>query len=98
MPELRVLGIGPVSLNTMVYEAGGVALRDSLPRMRDFGFTYVDLNAWRSGDPDGMSSRGRRELRESLRGLGLVVSQMLMIKTRDMASSERRSAPRPWTI
>jgi len=83
-----------LALNTMVYEAGKVGLKESLPRIREFGFAYVDLNAWRSGNPAEMSGAQRKEIKKLLDDLGLVSSQLLLINSRDMASSkaaERRS-------
>jgi sugar phosphate isomerase/epimerase len=77
-----------LGLNTMVYEAGKVGLAESLPRIKKFGFKYVDLNAWRSGNPRELSSGQRKEIRKLLDGLGLVSSQLLLIETRDMASSD----------
>jgi sugar phosphate isomerase/epimerase len=71
----------------MVYEAGKVDLKESLPRIQKFGFKYVDLNAWRSGDPTEMSGTQRREVKRLLDDSGLGSSQLLLINTRDMASS-----------
>ena len=76
-----------LALNTMVYEAGKVGLKESLPRIREFGFKYVDLNAWRSGDPTEMSGTQRKEVKSLLDDSGLFSSQLLLINTRDMASS-----------
>jgi sugar phosphate isomerase/epimerase len=78
-----------------VYEAGKVGLKESLPRIQKFGFKYVDLNAWRSGDPAEMSGSQKKEIKRLLDDLGLVSSQLLLINTRDMASSNasvRKSA------
>lgn len=78
-----------LALNTMVYEAGKVALTECLPKARKFGFTYIDLNAWRTGDPTEISGTRRREIKSLMKDLGLVSSQLLLIRTRDMASSDR---------
>jgi sugar phosphate isomerase/epimerase len=72
----------------MVYEAGKVGFAEYLPKIQKFGFKYVDLNAWRSGNPTEMSTGQRKEVKKLLDGLGLVSSQLLLINTRDMASSD----------
>jgi len=72
----------------MVYEAGNVDAKRMLRKAKDFGFTYIDFNAWRSGDPGEMSRQDRQEIVALFRDLGLRSSQMLLIGTRGVASAD----------
>jgi len=77
-----------LALNSMVYEAGDVGARTMLSKAKEFGFTYIDFNAWRSGDPTAMSRGDRQEIVRLFQDLGLRSSQLLMINTREVASSD----------
>lgn len=79
-----------LALNSMVYEAGNVDARAMLRKAKEFGFNYIDFNAWRSGDPTAMSRQDRQEIARLFRDLELRSSQLLMINTRELASSDSR--------
>jgi sugar phosphate isomerase/epimerase len=80
-----------LALNSMVYEAGNVDAGSMLRKAKEFGFTYIDFNAWRSGDPTAIGRADRREILQLFRDLGLRSSQLLMINTRELASSDART-------
>jgi sugar phosphate isomerase/epimerase len=79
-----------LALNSMVYEAGNIDAGTMLRKAKEFGFTYIDFNAWRSGDPTAIGKGDRKEIARLFRDLGLHSSQLLMVNTRELASSDAR--------
>lgn len=77
-----------LAINTFVYEVGKVPIKEALPRIRGFGFQYVDLAAYQSCDPTLLSENERREIVRMFQDLGLRPSQLLMINTQDVASTD----------
>lgn len=77
-----------LALNSMVYEAGNVDAKAMLRKAKNFGFTWIDFNAWRSGDPSTIGKQDRREIVGLFRDLGLRSSQLLLIGTRGIASAD----------
>lgn len=75
-----------LALNTFVYEVARVPIRKTLESAKKFGFTFVDLAAYQSGDPTLMSEGERKELVKIFKDYGLRSSQLLLVNTQDIAS------------
>lgn len=77
-----------LALNTFVYEVGEVPVREALKSARNFGFQFVDLAAYNSGDPTRMNEQDRKEIVTMFQDFGLKSSQLLLANTQNMASSD----------
>ena len=74
-----------LALNTLVYEVGNKGPDESLRSAVKFGFKYFDYAGIRKGNPVTMTLNGKNEVRNIIKGEGLVSSQMLLIATKDTA-------------
>ena len=74
-----------LALNTLVYEVGNKGPDESLRSAVKFGFKYIDYAGIRKGNPVTMTLNGKNEVRNIIKGEGLVSSQMLLIATKDTA-------------
>lgn len=74
--------------NTFVYEQGKVHLKEALVSAQKFGFKFIDLAAWNSGDPTLISKAERKDLVKMFKDLGFTSSQVLALNTHHMASSK----------
>lgn len=79
-----------LALNTFVYEVGRVSIRQALKSAGRFGFRFVEYAAYGSGDPTTMSVAERREVVALFRDMGLKCSQLLLVNTQHLASSDLR--------
>lgn len=77
-----------LSANTFVYEVGQVPIREALKSLKKFGFQYIDLAAYQSADPARLSEEERKDLVKDFQDYGFVSSQLLLVHTQDMASSD----------
>lgn len=78
-----------LAANTFVYEVGGIPVIEALQRIKDLGFRFVDLAAYGSADPATMSGNLRKELVSVFRDLGLQSSQLLLVNTQNIASTDK---------
>lgn len=74
-----------LALNTLVYEVGNKGPDESLKSAVKFGFKYIDYAGIRKGNPLTMALNERKEVRNIIKGEGLISSQMLLIATKDTA-------------
>lgn len=79
-----------LALNTLIYEAAGEPLEASLEGASRMGFRHVEVAAFGSADPRELAGVRRGDVLERVRGLGLTVSQLLAVGSRDYAASEGR--------
>lgn len=77
-----------LSIGTIVYEMGKVSIREALRSAQRLGFEFVDFAAFQSGDPTLLTQKARTDVVELFKGSGFKSSQLLMINTHDIASSE----------
>ncbi|MBE0477992.1 sugar phosphate isomerase/epimerase [Candidatus Aerophobetes bacterium] len=76
-----------LALNTFVYEVGKVPVKKALKSAKKFGFEFVDLAAYNSGDPTLMSKVDKEDLLKIFQDFGLKSSQLLLVNTQHIASS-----------
>lgn len=79
-----------LSANTFVYEVGQVPIDKALESLKGLGFQYIDLAAYQSADPTLMTQDKRRELVKRFKGEGFTSSQLLLVHTQDIASSDEK--------
>jgi len=77
-----------LAINTFVYEVGKVPIKTALKSAKKFGFKFVDLAAYNSGDPALMGREESKELVKMFKNLGFKSSQLLLVNTQNMASSD----------
>jgi len=77
-----------LAINTFVYEVGKVPIKTALKSAKKFGFKFVDLAAYNSGDPALMGREESKELVKMFKDLGFKSSQLLLVNTQNMASSD----------
>ncbi len=77
-----------LAINTFVYEVGKVPIETALTSAKKFGFEFVDLVAYQSGDPTLMSKMESKDLVKMFKDLGFKSSQLLLVNTQNIASSD----------
>jgi len=77
-----------LAINTFVYEVGKVPVKEALKSAKKFGFEFVDLAAYQSGDPTLMSDVEKKNLVNMFKDLGFKSSQLLLVNTQHVASSD----------
>jgi len=77
-----------LALNTFVYEVGEVPIQQALQSANRFGFTYIEYAAYNSGDPTLIGKSGRDEVIKLFKDNDLQCSQMLLVNTEHIASSD----------
>jgi len=77
-----------LAINTFVYEVGKVPIKTALTSAKKFGFKFVDLAAYQSGDPTLMSKVEKKDLIKMFKDFGLKSSQLLLVNTQNIASSD----------
>lgn len=77
-----------LALNTFVYEVGKVPVEKALQSASNFGFTFIEYAAYDSGDPTLMDKSSRQDVVKNFRDNGLQCSQLLLVNTEDIASSD----------
>lgn len=77
-----------LAINTFVYEVGKVPIRQALKSAHKFGFEFIDLVAYHSADPCRMSRGDRQELVKMFKDMGFKSSQLLMVNTENLVSSD----------
>jgi sugar phosphate isomerase/epimerase len=79
-----------LALNTFVYEVGKVPIEKALQSAVEFGFTFIEYAACDSGDPTLMSKAKRSRIMRTFKDNGLQSSQLLLIHTQHVATSDRK--------
>jgi sugar phosphate isomerase/epimerase len=79
-----------LALNTLVYEVGGKGPEESLLSAVKLGFRYVEYAGIRKGNPVTMSEQEKKNVRKIVRDNSLNVTQMLLVATKETASSDRK--------
>lgn len=79
-----------LALNTLVYEVGGKGPDHSLRSAAKFGFKYIEYAGIRKGNPLTLSKEQKNEVVRIAKGEGLVNTQMLLVATKNTASSNRK--------
>jgi sugar phosphate isomerase/epimerase len=77
-----------LAINTFVYEVGKVPIKTALTSAKKFGFKFVDLAAYQSGDPTLMSKVEKKDLTKMFKDFGFESSQLLLVNTQNIASSD----------
>lgn len=77
-----------LAVNTFIYETGEVPVIEALEAASRMGFTYVDLAAYKHGDPTQLSASLRRDIVKAFRDHGMVSSQLLLANTELIASPD----------
>ena len=77
-----------LAINTFVYEVGKVPVKKALESAKKFGFEFFDLAAYHSGDPTLMSKKENRDLIKMFKDFGFKSSQLLLVNTQHLASSD----------
>lgn len=77
-----------LALNTLVYEVGNNGPEESLKSAAKFGFKYIEYAGIRKGNPLTMTSEQKKEVVRIARGEGLVITQMLMVATKETANPD----------
>jgi len=77
-----------LGVNTFVYEVGKVLVKKALKSAQKFGFEFVDLVAYNSGDPTLMSKKEIKDLLRMFKDFGFKSSQLLLVNTQHIASSD----------
>lgn len=77
-----------LALNSMLCEAGDLSRSAVLRMAADFKFKYVDLACYKLFDPCQASGAELRDAVKLFKDLGLVSSQLLLMNTIDIASSD----------
>lgn len=77
-----------LALNTLVYEVGDKGPDHSLRSAAKFGFKYIEYAGIRKGNPLTMTAEQKREVVRIAKGEGLVNTQMLLVATKNTASSD----------
>jgi len=77
-----------LALNTFVYEVGKIPIEKALQSACNFGFEFIEYAAYDSGDPTLMDKAKRNEVIKLFKDNGLQCSQMLLVNTQYMASSD----------
>jgi len=75
------------SINTFVYKAANIPLQKALLSLDKFGFKYVDLAAYGSGDPTRMSKAEKQTIIRMFFDFGIKSSQILILNTIGMATT-----------
>lgn len=79
-----------LALNTLVYEVGNKGPEESLRSALRYGFRYIEYAGIRKGNPQTMSEAERREVIKIVKDNDLHSTQMLLVATRDTASSDKK--------
>lgn len=79
-----------LALNTLVYEVGNKGPEESLRSAAKFGFKYIEYAGIRKGNPLTMTAAQQKEVVRIAKGEGLINTQMLLVATRNTASSDRK--------
>lgn len=79
-----------LALNTLVYEVGNKGPDHSLRSAAKFGFKYIEYAGIRKGNPLTMTKAQRDEVVRIAKGEDIYNAQMLLVATRDTASSDRK--------
>jgi sugar phosphate isomerase/epimerase len=77
-----------LAINTFVYEVGKVCIKTALTSAKKFGFEFVDLAAYHSGDPMLISKAESKDLIRMFKDFGFKSSQLLLVNTQNLASSD----------
>jgi sugar phosphate isomerase/epimerase len=77
-----------LSLNTYLFECARVPIQKTLPSVKEFGFSLVDLAGINSGDPTLMNTKQRKDIVSMMNDLGLKLSQFQLAHTQQLASSD----------
>lgn len=79
-----------LALNTLVYEVGNRGPEESLRSAARFGFKYIEYAGIRKGNPLTMTNEQKKEVVRITRGEELINTQMLLVATKNTASSNRK--------
>lgn len=79
-----------LALNTLVYEVGNKGPEESLRSAAKFGFKYIEYAGIRKGNPLTMTLEQKKEVVRIAKGEGLINTQMLLVATKNTASSDRK--------
>lgn len=79
-----------LALNTLVYEVGNKGPEESLRSAAKYGFKYIEYAGIRKGNPLTMTADQKKEVVRIAKGEGLVNTQMLLVATKNTASSDRK--------
>jgi len=79
-----------LALNTLVYEVGNKGPEESLRSAAKFGFKYIEYAGIRKGNPLTMTTAQKQEVVRIAKGEGLINTQMLLVATKNTASSNRK--------
>ncbi len=77
-----------LAINTFVYEVGKVPIKEALKSAKKFGFKFVDLAAYQSGDSTLMSKVEKKDLLKMFKDFGFKSSQLLLVNTQQIASQD----------
>ncbi len=83
-----------LAVNTFVYEVVKVPIREALIHAHRLGFRFIDVAAYQSGNPVSLTRENRREIVKTFENNGLQSSQLVMLGTRDLASSDKSARDR----
>ena len=75
-----------LGLNTFIYETGEVPVLNALKSAQNFGFKYIDLAAYKHGDPTQLPLGTKKEIISAFSDYGFVSSQLLLANTQLIAS------------
>ena len=78
-----------LAANTYVFEMASSPVAETFKAINEFGFKHVDLAIHGNGDVTEMSEGQRKDYIEMFKGYGLASSQMIMVRTGDIASPDR---------
>ncbi len=79
-----------LGINNSIWEIAGINLDKALDRINSFGFKYVDILAFGSGNPVSLSSRERRKIAKKFQELDLVSSGMVTLPPANIASGHSK--------
>jgi sugar phosphate isomerase/epimerase len=79
-----------LALNTLVYEVGNRGPEESLKSAAKFGFKYIEYAGIRKGNPLTMTAEQKKEVVRIAKGEELINTQMLLVATKNTASSNRK--------
>lgn len=77
-----------LAMNSMILEASGLGRAEMLRKMADFKFKYIDLASYKLLDPALAAKDEIRDFVKMFKDLGMVSSQLLLMNTIGIASSD----------
>lgn len=79
-----------LALNTFIFEVGKVSLFETVRIAKEMKFNCIDIAAYRSSDFTKWKEKDRKDFIQMFKDLGLRSSQLLMVNTEYIASSDER--------